>query len=292
MRRASKVSQEYLSFQQAKQILAQRLGATPEEIAVWVWYGPEHGGGLVAYADSTPAPCCKADVCPDYQRDRCATLSPRRFHFPDSGSVAKDVTPANLLADCYFQKTAVVAFAPDRVGRFISWSQLFERWKMFGLSDDEIRRKVVGRIECGELIDHMPIYGCTQLSGHTDAAGEGAMFEVEQVEAIQARDFAGLQQTAATSESAVAETSGMVAWQAEMLKAWSRIHKDGKDSGREAIRWLQKNGPADTFVRNSTSRDQFEWFDRDGDRHTQTIKAAQNVISKWRKDGLIPPKSK
>jgi len=39
---------KYTAYPKALRHLRQRLGATPEELAAWVWFGPQHGG-LTAY---------------------------------------------------------------------------------------------------------------------------------------------------------------------------------------------------------------------------------------------------
>jgi hypothetical protein len=41
---------DYIPYPKAMRLLAERIGATPEEMAAWIFYGPEMGG-LEAYED-------------------------------------------------------------------------------------------------------------------------------------------------------------------------------------------------------------------------------------------------
>jgi hypothetical protein len=95
-----------------------------------------------------------------------------------------------------------------------------------------------------------------------------------------------------TKDTQQADTTGMVAWQAEMLTKWPEIVNAGCDNGRKAIAWLKKNGAPDVFERNCTLRDEFKWIDGSGKTQTVTIKTVQSTISAWRKQKIISKKSK
>jgi hypothetical protein len=121
----------------------------------------------------------------------------------------------------------------------------------------------------------------------------GALIPVpENLEPSQSKRSGGDSATdmPATSDQ---DTRGMVAWQAAMLKAWPKIEKAHPCAGgRQAVAWMQEYGPADVFVRDGNLRDEFGWIDGQGNRQTTPIKTAQNVISMWRRNSLIPGKRK
>ena len=41
---ARMLPESFVAYPKAMKLLAERLEATPEELAAWVWVGPKHGG--------------------------------------------------------------------------------------------------------------------------------------------------------------------------------------------------------------------------------------------------------
>jgi hypothetical protein len=132
----------YVHYLVAKAQLAERLEATPLEIAMWVWLGPNERDqtsrkplGLPAYRNAASclhAPS-EADEGDDEDQDEDGSTSepidgyptdPERFRFPnwDAGSI--DYVGA--LMGAYFYQPDLDAFDPHE--RFIGYDSLFSRW--------------------------------------------------------------------------------------------------------------------------------------------------------------------
>lgn len=93
----------YISYPAAFKFLAERWGATVEEVAAWLWLGWEYGG-LKAYRnvnELTPPP----EVL--FLKDEPQDLF-------------------SLLAACWFKKSELENFEPSH--RFITGKALRERW--------------------------------------------------------------------------------------------------------------------------------------------------------------------
>lgn len=105
---------------------------------------------------------------------------------------------------------------------------------------------------------------------------------------VQDKPLAPLVQVKAFQDDA--GTDGLVAWQAEMLESWQDITKaySGKPTARNAMQWLKKNGPRDTFPEQQPDRNALRWLDRDGNHQTVQYKSVATRISEWRAAGKIP----
>lgn len=78
----------YIAYPKALSRLVKRLGATAEEIAAWIWDGPEQGG-LAAYVNAN-------ELDP-----------PPRFFF----SVGMDDDYMSYLMACWFRESDIASFA-------------------------------------------------------------------------------------------------------------------------------------------------------------------------------------
>jgi hypothetical protein len=191
------VSPNFISFEQAKQQLHDRLQATADEFAMWIFLGPELGG-LAAYL--------YADEPGD----------PPRFRFSYQGG---DFDYLSQLQRYYFCVADLNNFNP--ADRFLTYPQLVERWAYSircrrddanadagDKEDDEAKACIAARIgegvrvgEVGEevwerrLRDYHPLTGMTLASSPSNTGDtafpplEQALFAISQVEAIEQHDF-------------------------------------------------------------------------------------------------------
>jgi len=167
---------EYISYQKAKKILSERIGATPEEISLWAWLKKCHGG-FDPYSSCKPASYGNA-------------AEPQRLNPPTHDQVSAGDSMSLWLASAYFRKTDIEEFDPVRAGRFISWPDLLKKWQAHGLTENETLIKVRGLIDNDAIDEPMaPIFGLTQISWSGLAPIDWALFKLEQIEAIEKQDF-------------------------------------------------------------------------------------------------------
>lgn len=159
-------SPSYIAFPRALALLTARLGATAEEIAAWIWEGPEQGG-LRAYVNAN-------ELDP-----------PPRFYY----SVCMD---ADYLADlmaCWFDAIEIANFAPHE--RYIGGKALIERWnKHPGINGKGL---VLARLRESRLLDFHPTFGGTQGTFSGDGLFpplESGLFPLSMVRSIEEEDFA------------------------------------------------------------------------------------------------------
>lgn len=152
---------DYIAFPKALKILADRLGATPEELAVWIFMGPDTGG-IAAYRNAN-------ELNP-----------PPRFYF-DCFMGEDYLSP---LMACWFRQDDIDLFDP--ADRYITGAALIERWSTQpGLRPEALIR---AKIAESRLLDIHPTFGGTRGT-HDDtsfpplSAGLFALSHIEQVEA-------------------------------------------------------------------------------------------------------------
>lgn len=182
-KRRAKIAAKYCAYPETAALLANRLNATPGEIAMWIFDGSAKGG-LNAYLWV-------------YDHDDGAQF---RFSFTEpsvkplpEGRVA--VTDDNFdyetrIVDCYFVRQKVETFEPRE--RYITAIALNEEWRVHFADDAKMAAFIRGRIHEGLLHDLHPITGTTQGSfqGQGLAPIEAALFRRSEVNAIEASDFA------------------------------------------------------------------------------------------------------
>lgn len=158
---------QYVAYPKVMHQLAQRLGATPEELAAWVYAGPKDGG-ITAYLNAN-------ELDP-----------PPRFHYT-TGSDNQDYV-APLMA-CWFRADEIDQFEPAE--RYITGHALIARWgKHPGLHAVAF---IHAKIAESRLLDIHPIYGGTQgtFSEHADfPLLTTGLFVLSHVEKIEVEDFA------------------------------------------------------------------------------------------------------
>lgn len=219
---------DYVSFQRACVMLAEKLMATKEEVALWAWLG-KRCGGIDAYSSPRPSICSKATGCDDFKPEHCGSFapSPQFAHIP--GDLEESATPWGWVADAYFLRREVESFNPSKVGRYISWGELIARWGAYGLTESDVLSKVRGRIHDDELTDMAPLFGGTEVGGKTGAPVSWAMFPLADIEAIEVRDFHGTADTtvkvgAGTTSASILPTgipTGAIIERFKLTDAWA-----------------------------------------------------------------------
>jgi hypothetical protein len=156
---------EYIAYPLAMKRLRERLGAKPEEVAAWVFWG-EMPGGLVAYTNAN-------ELDP-----------PPKFGFSDTEG---DDYVSPLMA-CWFRRGDIEAFEPDE--RYITGRVLIERWGQH--PDIDPRAFVLAKIRESRLLDLHPGWGRTRptwLVQESSDPLESGLFALSHVKEIEAEDF-------------------------------------------------------------------------------------------------------
>lgn len=216
----------YIAYPKAMQQLVQRLGASPEELAAWIWTGPERGG-IAAYVNAN-------ELDP-----------PPRFSYAYFVGTSDYIAP---LMACWFKADDVEQFDP--VDRYIVGAALIERWnKRPGLHAEAF---IQAKIAESRLLDIHPIYGGTRgtFSEHSDWPGLGSgLFALAQVEAIEAEDFEAAIETdslakadeiapSITQEEAV--EVGSPEWRQQNAKAAANVLHDKPGGSRDKQRQIRE----------------------------------------------------
>lgn len=156
------VQPDFIGYHKTMNILEERWQATEEELAAWIFWGPEHGG-IAAYIGAFNPP------------------EPFSFSY---ASPCRDYLP--LLNRCCFRLDDIENFKP--VGRYITGKVLFKRWgHVRGGPSSFIR----ARIEESRLLPLHPTCGTTQGVFHESGADtlwptlEEGLFLLEHVELIE-----------------------------------------------------------------------------------------------------------
>lgn len=158
---------QYIVYPKAMKLLSDRLSATPDEVAMWVFIGPEDGG-LSAFLNVNEG------------------RRSRRFRYDIV--LGENFDYLSPLMACWFRKAEILAFEPTE--RYITGSALIERWN----SRPHIQPEAFIRAKIAEsrLLDAHPIYGLTQGSQPGDTSQPPltmALFDLSHVEAIEQEDF-------------------------------------------------------------------------------------------------------
>jgi hypothetical protein len=183
----------YLPFPLALERLRKRLGASPHEVAAWLFLSgrarsrPE---GMPAQSESalTPGPE-RGDLRAYLHANELE--EPPRFSFdallPDTASAPLDYLAP--LAACWFRREDLDRFVPE--DRFITGSDLVARWS--GVTDLDIGAFIRAKIIESCLSDLHPITGGTRAALPSDPTlppMESGLFALSEIEAIEREDLA------------------------------------------------------------------------------------------------------
>ena len=100
----------YIAYPKAMGLLAKRLGATPEELAAWVFYGREIGG-LAAFLNGN-----ELDPPPPFGYCLCV----------NAGNYSDYISP---LMGCWFREDEIAQFEPAE--RYITGSRAGANYRVF-----------------------------------------------------------------------------------------------------------------------------------------------------------------
>lgn len=164
---------KFIPYPKAIRILRDKLSATSEELAAWIFLGPETGG-VSAYLD--------VDELDE----------PRLFRFDPWNRQADDYLAQ--IAQCWFLAEDIACFRPE--ARFITGRSLVDRWAELSSQTEPF---IEAKIRESRLIDIHPITGGTLWNNDTpddpDNPGnpyyppkETALFELALVEKIEVED--------------------------------------------------------------------------------------------------------
>ena len=215
----------YVAYPKAMQQLAQRLDASPDELAAWIFMGPEQGG-IAAYVNAN-------ELDP-----------PPRFFYGYMIGAADYIAP---LMGCWFKADDVERFEP--ADRYIVGAALIERWSQRpGLHAQAF---IQAKIAESRLLDAHPTFGGTRttFSEHADWPPlESGLFPLAQVLQIEAEDFEAATETdrLATPDeiaSPVAPEPAVVGtpeWRKHTARAAANALHDKPGGSRDKKRKLQE----------------------------------------------------
>jgi hypothetical protein len=158
----------YVAYPKAMAQLKERLNATPEELAAWIWLGPEEGG-IVAYVNAN-------ELDP-----------PPRFQFELGTGNGEDHDYVSPLMACWFLEDEIAEFHP--ADRYITGEALIKRWaERPGLKAEAWVR---AKIQESRLSDLHPLYGGTRATSEDEFLPPmtTGLFRLSEVEAIESEDF-------------------------------------------------------------------------------------------------------
>jgi len=156
----------YMAYPKAMRQLKARLGVTPEELAAWIWLGPDQGG-IAAYMNAN-------ELDP-----------PPRFFYANCDDSHDYIAP---LMACWFKEKDIDQFVP--ADRYITGEALIDRWSLQpGLQTVAF---IQAKIAESRLLDIHPIFGGTRgtFTDHADWPPlESGLFPLTHVELIEEQDF-------------------------------------------------------------------------------------------------------
>lgn len=158
----------YLAYPRALRRLQERLNATPEELAIWIFMGPEEGG-IAGYRDVN-----ELDPAP-------------RFYFGDFMGEEDYLAP---MMACWFLASDIESFNPK--DHYITGKELIERWSsQAGL---QVEAFIQAKIKESRLIDVHPTFGGTRGTDTDDDDDtvpplEAGLFVLAHVEAVEMEDL-------------------------------------------------------------------------------------------------------
>lgn len=187
-------------FLVAREILKERLGATPQEIAIWVWMG-KNSGEIDGYRDA-----------PQYD-------DPPKFHFPPSESFDSRFDYVSEMMHCYFRRSDLDSFTPG--DRYLTYLQLVERWRT-QLTEQEIVALIKAEGKTEELTGFHPLTGAVQGAGSMGEEGfpplDQGMFCLAHIEAVERRVF----RNATSGVVALSGTDGATIKSEKQCETWLR----------------------------------------------------------------------
>ncbi len=215
----------YVAYPKAMHQLTARLGATPEELAAWIWLGPKDGG-IAAYMNANE-------------------LDPPPRFFYATGSDSQDYI-APLMA-CWFKVEDIEQFVP--ANRYSTGAALIERWSQRpGLHAVAF---IKAKIAESRLLDIHPIYGGTRgtFAEHADWPPlESGLFPLTQILQIEVEDFDDVFETSSLEKPEVVVSvaqpdqaaMGSPEWRTQTAKAAANARHDQPGGSRDKQRQMRE----------------------------------------------------
>ena len=147
--------------------LTDRLRASAEELAAWVWSGSEDGG-IDAFLNANEL------------------LPPPRFSYATRTDIDQDYVA--LLMGCWFLEQDITNFEPQK--RYVTGAQLVERWG--ALPGIRAAPYIMAKIVESRLSEVHPTFGGTQGTFPDEPDWpplESRLFDLAEVNAIELEDF-------------------------------------------------------------------------------------------------------
>lgn len=186
---------KYIAYPKAMKLLAERIDATPEEVAAWLFFGSESEpelGGLTAFLNAN-------ELDPP----------PKFYYNVGNGDSFDYLSP---LMACWFREEDIANFKPD--DRYITGSALIERWsKQLGIQPEAY---ILAKIRESRLQDYHPLYGGTKATSSESEflpPLETGLFALSHIEEIEAEDFSNDE-----SDSIVSKHAGHLNHDLDMQK--------------------------------------------------------------------------
>jgi hypothetical protein len=272
--------EKYLPFRMALDVLNKRFGATDREIACWLW--------LLESNDEQPAlkAFCHAHEFADPPQASLGGLG-----LTDWPSDEIEIPPyVTALVGMFFRRSEIAEFEPKN--RYISFNDLVQRWLPYCGNENLTIATIKSFIRQSRILDFAPGLGFTELSSELTGAPprEWAMFDLSQVEKIEAADFPNKQDILPLPQDEAIESKT-----SEVSNATPRDwHKPPKTIDEErGCRLLirenfevikQRYGPHPDGRQVLRVISQL----RDKDQHEPKLKTVQNKLAELRKEKLIP----
>lgn len=168
---SSSSDDDFIAYPSALRELNRRLGATADELAAWVFYGPDRGG-LTAYVNAN-------ELSP-----------PPRFHYQMFLHADDEWDYLGPLMRTWFRRADIAGFEPSE--RYISGDSLIKRWS--GQPGLVPAAYIQAKIDESRLDDLHPIVGVTRanIDEPMFAPLEKGLFKLSFVRAVEAEDFGGV----------------------------------------------------------------------------------------------------
>lgn len=223
---SERTTTEYVAYPKAMRRLKVRLGASPQELAAWIFYQPEQGG-IAAYLNAN-------ELKP-----------PPRFKFVTGDESDDYVAP---LMRCWFAVEDVETFQPQE--RYMTGHQLMERWRLRGIENP--REFVRAKIHESRLGDMHPYMGLTEGSVTKELTDlpmppiESGLFAMSEIRQIEAEDFEEgeeIDEPAFEAPVAVAEPNAVVPVRSARREVQKQKTQKMRHAWAAELRRLKKKFP-------------------------------------------------
>lgn len=214
---------KYIAYPKAMKLLAERLDATVEEIAAWLFLGPEFGG-LAAYWNVIQF------------------ADPPMFSYAYYTGIG-NADYLSPLMDCWFIAEEIAKFEPTE--RYITGKALIDRWSQQpGIQPEAY---ILAKVRELRLEDCHPIYGGTEATFPNPGSFpplETGLFALSQIKEIEMSDF-GIDEVEkhATTTLRLSVSASEIRWKFTVINSedandewWKKMMRNASDNGLKGCR--------------------------------------------------------